>query len=117
MERSFLDGLSEWANVNAELAYAAGFLIIAAMFYALFPFQIALSCATSKDIPFKNINVARQLRKRHRLAFALASILTFSFLLFVMNLPELALIAGGVITAALVATDYAQIYGENAKEL
>jgi hypothetical protein len=52
----------------------------------------------------------------HRLRLTSAALLAFSFLLFVMDVPELALIAGGSFTAALVATDYAQIHRENGRQ-
>lgn len=116
MEISILGGLLQWANAEPELAYLGGFLIIVAIFHALYPFRIALNCATSKGIPFKDFDVGRQVMKPHRLALVSAALLAFSFLLFGMNLPGLALIAGGTITAALVASDYAQIFRENGRQ-
>jgi hypothetical protein len=116
VETGVSDDLLQWANAHPDFAYVGGFLIIVAIFHVLYPFQIGLSCATSKDIPFKDVDVGRQVKKPHRFALASAALITFSFLLFAMSLPGLALIAGGSIMAALVASDYAQIYRENGQQ-
>lgn len=109
MHSALTEGFDRWASSNPDIAYLLGFSAIVLIFYALFPYKIGLDVATSRDIPFKFINVRAQIKKPHRIALSLAAVTTFAFFHFALGAPLLALVAGGMPIAALVAVDYRQM--------
>ena len=109
-----LAALNEWSNTNPDTAYFTGFVIIVAICYWLAPYQYGLNVATSKRLPFKSIDVCRQIRKLHRLALSFAAIAVFALVHFVFDAPGAALVAGSLPVVALVATDNLQMERDNA---
>lgn len=110
------EGLIHWLNDNRDLAYFLGFVVISLGFFGLYPFSIGLNHATSAGIPFKNVDVGKQIRKRHRIVLVACAILTFAVLHFGYSMSGLALIGGSILLAALMILDQKQIHRDNPRQ-
>lgn len=106
--------INEWASTNPDMAYLIGFASIVVLFYGLLPYKFGLNVATSKDIPFRFIDVSGQIRKPHRLALSFGAVAVFAFFHYVIGAPLVALVLGSIPVAALVVTDYRQMERDSA---
>jgi hypothetical protein len=112
IDMSLPNGLIHWLNDNRDWAYLGGFVVICLNFYGLYPFTIGLSYAASAGIPFKSMDIGKEIRKRHRVLLAACAILVFTTLHLGLSMPDLAAIGGGTLIGVLIILDHVQIYRE-----
>jgi hypothetical protein len=103
-------GLLSWMEDHRDLAYFLGFVLLSLIVYGLFPFTIGLNHATSTQIPYRDINIGKQIQKRHRILLLAGAILVFAVLHFGLFMPGFALIGGATLLGALAVLDHLQIW-------